>query len=637
MDRRSLLAIAVTFLILLAWQAFFIAPKQREVARQRAVELREKERTDSLAVVERGAAEAETLAVAAGSDTMRAGAGMRGAAEFFLSGGEPAKEARITVITDHVRIVLTSAGGEVKSIRLGGFVKRDGLPAELVPAGAEGGMALRLLEEGQWRSTSHLRFEAFVDGAPAADSAEVVLGEGREEAVVTFKRSGPAGEYLEKRFTFSRRGYAMGLAIALRREGEMARTAAYSLGWECGLAATEADPRQDERRFAALGRIGDEFYQAPMTKFGKETRRAYEGTIVWAGARTKYFLSTLITEPENRNTGTLALLGDRSKGFVGYSIGYPFRGDPRLVEDAFTWYMGPLDMKALKGYGIGLEKTIDLGRLRFLSVGILKLMVWMARFIPNYGVVIIILSVLTKLLFYRLTHKSFKAMKDMQRIQPKLKEIQEKYKGDRDRLNKEVMKLYKEAGVSPLGGCLPLLLQMPVFIALYNVLSNTIELRNAPFVSWINDLSSPDVLFTFGSKIPFLGSEFHLLPILMGGAMVYQSRLTGSPTGDTVPAAQTKMMNYLMPVIFTIFFYGMPSGLVLYWLVNNVLSIVQQYYVQKELNAEEGASLAMTGASMTAGGSSGSSIGAAGESGSAPGLDKKNGARNKKSNRRIWH
>jgi YidC/Oxa1 family membrane protein insertase len=223
---------------------------------------------------------------------------------------------------------------------------------------------------------------------------------------------------------------------------------------------------------------------------------------------------------------------------------------------------------------VGLEKTIDLGRLRFMSVGILWLMVWMERFIPNYGVVIIILSLLTKLLFYRLTHKSFKAMKDMQRIQPRLKEIQEKHKGDRDRQNKEVMKLYKEAGVNPLGGCLPLLLQMPVFFALYSV-------------SWINDLSMPDTLFRWKQAIPMIGSEFHLLPILMGGAMLYQSKMGGSPTGEAVPAAQTKMMTYLMPIIMTVFFYTMPSGLVLYWLVNNVATIVQQYFVQKELDAEE--------------------------------------------------
>jgi YidC/Oxa1 family membrane protein insertase len=175
----------------------------------------------------------------------------------------------------------------------------------------------------------------------------------------------------------------------------------------------------------------------------------------------------------------------------------------------------------------------------------------------------------------------------MQRLQPKIKELQGRFKDDKEKLNKEMMKLYKEAGVNPLGGCLPLLLQMPVFIALYNVLRNTIELRGAPFALWINDLSSPDVLFSFGATIPFIGSEFHLLPILMGGAMVLQTKLGGSPTGEGAPAAQTKMMSTMMPIMFTVIFYGMPSGLVLYWLVNNILSIVQQYYVHKEIEREE--------------------------------------------------
>jgi len=596
MDKRSLLAIVLTFVILFGWQALFIAPKQRGLVQKRMIELREKQRADSLAAIDsvaaidRRAAGEETLAVARTQETA-APAPVSGAS-FLIAAADTIAHTRITVVTDKMRVVLTSAGGEVESVTLSGFEKKDGSPVELVPPEAEGALVLGLLRDGQWSKLSRLDFEAFVDGLPIGDSAEVVLGEGRDTAVVVFRRTGPGGESIEKRLTFSRGGYAVLITVALEREGEMAHTGAYSLGWESGMAPTEPNLRLELMKFAALGMVGEEFYQAPVNKFSKETRRAYDGTVVWAGARTKYFLSALIAAKESRSSGTLALLGDRSKSFIGYSIAYPFRGDPRRVEDSFTWYIGPLDMKSLKSYGIGIERTIDLGRLRLLSVGILKLMVWMYRFLPNYGVVIIILSVLTKLIFYRLTHKSFKAMKDMQRIQPKLKEIQEKYKGDRDRQNKEVMKLYKEAGVNPLGGCLPLLLQMPVFIALYNVLSNTIELRNAPFVSWINDLSMPDTLFRWKASIPLIGSEFHLLPVLMGGAMVYQSKLGGSPTGDAVPAAQTKMMNYLMPVIFTIFFYGMPSGLVLYWLVNNVLSIVQQYFVQKDIESEEAARLA---------------------------------------------
>jgi YidC/Oxa1 family membrane protein insertase len=595
MDKRSLIAIGLTFLILIAWQALYVAPKQREVARQRSIELRERQRADSLAAVERRAAGEETLAVARAEAPVaaapRPGAGTPEAFEGkeFEMAGSGAAPARITVATGMMTVVLGSAGGEVESVSLPAFKERGGRPVELVPAGTAGGLVLGVLEGDRWRSFSRLGFEAFVDGAPVADSARVDLGTGRDSVVVAFRRTGPGGEYVEKRYAFRRSGYAVGVTIVLGREGELAGTSAYSLGWECGLSPTEANLRTEHLKFATFGMVGEELYQASLAKFSKETRRSFDGTIVWAGARTKYFLSALITTAGNRGSGTLALLGDRARGYVGYSVAYPFRGDPRRVEDSFTWYVGPLDMKGLKNFGVGLERTIDMGRLRFLSVLFLRLMVWMYRYIPNYGVIIIIVSALTKLLFYRLTHKSFKAMKDMQRIQPKLKEIQEKYKGDRDRQNKEVMKLYKEAGVNPLGGCLPLLLQMPVFIALYNVLSNTIELRRAPFVGWINDLSVPDTLFRWKASLPFIGSEFHLLPILMGGAMLYQSKLGGSPTGDGVPQAQTKMMTYLMPVIFTIFFYGMPSGLVLYWLVNNVLSIVQQYFVQKELEHEEAA------------------------------------------------
>jgi YidC/Oxa1 family membrane protein insertase len=589
MDKRSLMAIALTFVILIGWQAFFVAPQQKKLDAKRAAELREKGRADSISALEREVAEEDTLAVSGAPDTASAApvAAPAGSTGFFSPGGETAAPARITVVTEKMKVVLTSAGGEVESVTFDSFRRKDGSPVELVPAEADGGLVLALQQNGEWKKLSGLGFEAFVDGVRVADSARVVLGEGRETAEILFRRPGPSGEYVEKRLAFSRGGYSVGVKIALGRNGEMARSEAYSIGWESGLASSETNVKLEQTKFASLGMVGAEYYQEGLSKFSKDTRRAYDGTIVWAGARTKYFLSALVASKENRGSGTLALLGDRDKGFVGYSIAYPFRGDPRQVEDSFTWYVGPLDMKSLKAFGVGLEKTIDLGRLRFMSVSILWLMVWMERFIPNYGIVIIILSLLTKLLFYRLTHKSFKAMKDMQRIQPRLKEIQEKHKGDRDRQNKEVMKLYKEAGVNPLGGCLPLLLQMPVFFALYSVLSNTIELRNAPFVSWINDLSMPDTLFRWAPAIPMIGSEFHLLPILMGVAMLYQSKMGGSPTGDAVPAAQTKMMTYLMPIIMTVFFYTMPSGLVLYWLVNNVASIVQQYFVQKELDAEE--------------------------------------------------
>jgi YidC/Oxa1 family membrane protein insertase len=208
------------------------------------------------------------------------------------------------------------------------------------------------------------------------------------------------------------------------------------------------------------------------------------------------------------------------------------------------------------------------------------------HFIPNYGVVVIIISILTKVIFYRLTHKSFKSMKQMQDLQPRLQALKEKYGDDRKRVSEETMRLYREAGVNPLGGCLPMLLQMPVFIALFNVFRYTIELRGAPFVSWITDLSQQDVLFQLPFTLPLIGNAFSLLPILMGVAMFAQSKLGQSPTGQT-SAAIPPGFNTMLPIVFTFLFYKMPSGLVIYWIINTGMSVAQQYYISKSHPAPE--------------------------------------------------
>ena len=231
---------------------------------------------------------------------------------------------------------------------------------------------------------------------------------------------------------------------------------------------------------------------------------------------------------------------------------------------------------------MGLERNVEMGwkPIRPVSSAVMWSMKKLYHFIPNYGVVVILISVLTKVLFYRLTHKSFKSMKQLQDLQPQLQAIKEKYGSDRKRLSEETMRLYKEAGVNPLGGCLPMLLQMPVFIALFNVFRYTIELRGAPFVGWINDLSRQDVLFHFGFTLPLIGDSFSLLPLIMGAAMWAQSKLGGSPTGQT-STAMPPGFNTLLPVVFTVLFYKMPSGLVIYWIINTGMSVVQQYYIHK--------------------------------------------------------
>ena len=188
-------------------------------------------------------------------------------------------------------------------------------------------------------------------------------------------------------------------------------------------------------------------------------------------------------------------------------------------------------------------------------------------FVPNYGVVIILLAIAIKILVYPLTHKSYESMAKMQQLQPKMAALKEKYKNDNQRLSRETMKLYKEEGVNPLGGCLPMLLQMPVFFALYSVFNSTIELRQAPFFLWITDLSKPDVL-------PLGGFDLHVLPLLMAGSMFVQQKMT-------MKDPKQAMLVYMMPAFMIFIFWSISSGLVLYWTMFNVLSVGQQHLINR--------------------------------------------------------
>jgi YidC/Oxa1 family membrane protein insertase len=245
-------------------------------------------------------------------------------------------------------------------------------------------------------------------------------------------------------------------------------------------------------------------------------------------------------------------------------------------------YAGPLDYQDLKALGHGLDKAVDFGWkwISPLSRLIFAFLVLCYKVIPNYGWVIIILSALTKLIFHPLTQKSMKSMRQMQKIQPEVQKLRETHKKDAQALNKAIMELYRKRGVNPMGGCLPLVLQMPVFIALFNVLQKTIELRHAKFMFWIHDLSAPDVIARLPFSLPFIGSAVSLLPILMGIAMYLQQKMT---TTDPKQA----MMTYMLPVVFTVMFFKFPSGLVLYWLVNNILTIAHQYYLTRADRLEE--------------------------------------------------
>jgi YidC/Oxa1 family membrane protein insertase len=238
-------------------------------------------------------------------------------------------------------------------------------------------------------------------------------------------------------------------------------------------------------------------------------------------------------------------------------------------------FFGPKQTEVLKSLDVNAQKIIDFGWFDIIAKPLIWALNMMNKVTHNYGIDIIVLTILIKIIFYPLTVKSSTSMKKMQKLQPIIAKLKEKYKDDKAKLNQEMMGIYKREGVNPMGGCLPMVIQIPVFFALYKALSGAIELRHAHFLWWMNDLSSPEDLFTFhvaGYALPI-----RILPLIMGVTQVIQQKMT--PT--TADPMQEKIM-LLMPIVFTFLFWSFPSGLVLYWLVNNVISIAQQYYINKK-------------------------------------------------------
>jgi YidC/Oxa1 family membrane protein insertase len=253
----------------------------------------------------------------------------------------------------------------------------------------------------------------------------------------------------------------------------------------------------------------------------------------------------------------------------------------------FHYFAGPKKISLLKSSGkligneINLDDAVSFGWFDIIAKPCLYVMNFIYdNVFSNYGVAIIILTIIIKLCFWPLATKSYKSMAEMKKLQPVIAELKEKYKGDSKKMNQEMMNLYKIYKVNPFSGCFPLIVQMPIFIALYRMLYSAVELRHAPFAAWITDLSAPERLFNFGISIPFMEPPIGIpvLTIIMGFTMFLQQKMS-PPAGD--PAQARIMM--LMPLFLMVVFINFSSGLVLYWLVNNVLSIAQQYYINKKL------------------------------------------------------
>jgi YidC/Oxa1 family membrane protein insertase len=310
--------------------------------------------------------------------------------------------------------------------------------------------------------------------------------------------------------------------------------------------------------------VGSKLLREPGETLAKG--KELSGPVSWAGFGYTYFLFALLPE----GGGEQKIGVQQAGSALVMNISSPDGGEKIRT----TLFIGPKDLDVLKPLGKELERSIDFGYFALVAVPLLYVMHFSHGFTGSYGIDIILLTVLIKLLLAPLTHKSFVSMKQMQKLAPQMERIKEKFKGDKEKLNKEITELYRRNKVNPLGGCLPMLLQFPVFIGLYNALYTPIELRHAPFL-WIKDLSRPDwVLLPF--TVAGWDAGIPILTLLMGASMFVQQWMTPS-AGDP---NQRRMM-LMMPVVFTLMFINFPSGLTIYWLVNNILSIAQQYLINR--------------------------------------------------------
>ena len=411
------------------------------------------------------------------------------------------------------------------------------------------------------------------------DKDQLRLLESGERGEITFSKNLDNGLKIMKHFKFTSDQYLINLEAEVQNPTQKEIRSQLGLEWigEVELARLAKEDNKDFGLKYSLLRnqkvekkeFGSASTSGCVPSCGAQKKTTIEpfeitekGEIKWFSFGGEYFTALLIP-PQSKDV-TLSVKGSEKDLLKADVISPPLSIPPReKVDVSYRIYLGPMDENHLKALGVEAEKLVDFGIFTIVAKPLLWFLRLTNKVTGNFGIDIIILSILIKIIFLPLTQISMKSMKEMQKVQPEMNRLKEQYKNDKARLQQEIMLLYKRRKINPMSGCLPMLIQIPVFIALYNALQNGIEMRHAHFFLWITDLSAKDPIY--------------ITPLIMGATMVLQQKMTPTAADPT----QAKMF-LLMPVMFTFLFLNFPSGLVLYWLVNNVLSIAHQYYLNKK-------------------------------------------------------
>ena len=501
----------------------------------------------------------------------------------FFEARTAGDEKVMTITTDRYVAQISTRGGLIRKWELRDYKTWSQHPVQMVDYDRGGDLSLLFTSsDGKLVNTRSLYFDA-----PYRAWANVSL-EGDQRHSVEFSLPVEGRGRLIKRMTFVNGSYDLEVEWRFESMREVISNFEYQILWENGIPYAERNSVDESSYAYAYAYSGGELTELDASSVGERQERDIGGVTEWVAVRSKYFGVALLpvgTEAQGAYLEGIASelpnKGIRESYTVALKMAY--RGADR-EGSTLKVFMGPLDYGLVKEHGQGLEKMISLGAVwvirpiaEYIMIPLFSLL---RMFIPNYGVVIIVFAMIIKLALHPLSKTSMKSMKKMQALTPLMTEIRAKHKDNPEKMNQQIMNLYKEYGVNPAAGCLPLLLQMPILFALWSVLRSSIELRQANFIWWITDLSIPDAVVSLPFTIPLVGmNEVSGLALAMGVTMFIQQKMT-------VTDPRQKAMVWMMPVMMTLLFNSLPSGLNLYYFVFNLLSIVQQVFVNKR-HAEE--------------------------------------------------
>ena len=580
LDRNALIGILLMSLLVGVWM-IYTAPSQEDVARQQAA-------ADSVAAVQAAAPPDADAEIGPDTDAVEALTPPTDSA-FAAAGQAPGRE--ITVRTDRYVATFSSRGGTLVGFRLLGFDHATTTENVELVSDAAGALGLEFLPaQGGTVDTRTLAFTPVVAGERFAGDSLRATDAPAELAFET-RVPGEGGRpgAIRLVYSFSPDSYDVGLRVEAVGTDVLAR-GGYDLTWNGALPLAEEDPRGETAQAGAYLRSGGETESIHLSEAGEAEPIVRTGAVDWVAVKTKFFIAAVIpTAPTAAQGAELTGQQVGEAGDSGFGQDFSARLEmPDLASgqaQALTLYLGPLELRRLAAYG--LYDTVDFGFGGFITRPIARyiiapLFALLSSFIASYGLVIILFALIVKLALWPLTSASYRSAAKMRELQPELAALKESYPDDPQKQQEGMMRLYRERGVNPLGGCLPMLLQYPILIALWRFFQSTLVLRGEPFL-WAQDLSAPDVILSLPFRIPAYGDYVAGFTLLMAGSMLLSMKLS-QPAASGPQAGQQKVLLYMMPVIFLFFFNGFPSGLSLYYLAFNLFSVVQQRIVNKQVH-----------------------------------------------------